>query len=115
VPIKNYPARNSFLTGLDSQGLSILTIEVKTMLFDLKVLPFFRKIKTEVSPWWIEVITHQPACTYYFGPYGNRQAAAAEQQGFVEDLQSEHAVGIRTCIKRTQPEQLTIVQSDSSR
>ncbi len=85
------------------------------MLFDMDFLSFFRKNKAENQPWWIEVTTNQPACTYYFGPYGDRQEAAAQQHGFVEDLRSENAFGINTRIKRTQPEQLTIVQSDSSR
>ena len=85
------------------------------MLFDLDFLSIFRKNKSELPPWWIKVTTDQPACTYYFGPYGDRQEAAAQQPGFVEDLRSENAFGINTRIKRTQPEQLTIVSNHSSR
>jgi hypothetical protein len=88
---------------------------VVTMLIDLDLLSPFRKHKSQNLPWWIEVTTAQPACTYYFGPYSNQQEAVAQQQGFLEDLQSENAVGIKTHIKRTQPEQLTIVEGDSSR
>lgn len=84
------------------------------MFSQLKSWLFPRKQDSDSLPWWIEIKTRHPACIYYFGPYNNPQEAAAQKPGFLEDLQSENAVGINVHIKRAQPEQLTIVQNDSS-
>ncbi|NJK35218.1 MAG: DUF1816 domain-containing protein [Oscillatoriales cyanobacterium SM2_2_1] len=57
---------------------------------------------------WIEIVTEHPRCTYYFGPFFDESEAAAAQDGFVEDLESEGATGIVCVIKRCNPEELTI-------
>lgn len=82
------------------------------MRFSLDLFSIFRKENKDLPPWWIEVKTDRPACIYYFGPYGDKQEAVVNQQGFVEDLRSENAIGIGTTITRAQPEQLTIVRED---
>ena len=79
------------------------------MSFLSDILSFFRDDQLETSPWWIEVKTAQPACTYYFGPYGEKAEAVSQQQGFVEDLKAENAVGIDVSIEPMQPEQLTVI------
>jgi len=79
------------------------------MNFLLDMLAFFRGEKPETEPWWIEVTTAQPACTYYFGPYDERAEAVSSQGGFIEDLRSEHATGIHVNIQTMQPDCLTIV------
>jgi Domain of unknown function (DUF1816) len=58
--------------------------------------------------WWLEVITKNPYCTYYFGPYDSAGEAALAQEGFIEDLKQEGAQGIETKIKLYSPKQLTI-------
>ncbi len=58
-------------------------------------------------PWWVEISTAQPPCLYYFGPFKTAQEAEANQPGYVEDLESEGAQGINSCIKQCQPEKLT--------
>jgi Domain of unknown function (DUF1816) len=59
--------------------------------------------------WWIEIFTAQPKCTYYFGPFAGAQEAHVASKGFVEDLQSETAQGIKIKIDRhCQPDLLTI-------
>jgi Domain of unknown function (DUF1816) len=58
--------------------------------------------------WWIEVSTSQPKCLYYFGPFANSKEAEGLMAGYVEDLESESAQGIKTKIKRCKPDQLTI-------
>lgn len=85
------------------------------MFFNSDFFSLFRRNSPEQHPWWIEVKTHQPACTYYFGPYGQKREAIAHQQGFLEDLRSEHAVGIDMAITRIQPDQLTVFHDDPSR
>ena len=58
--------------------------------------------------WWVEVLTTQPRCTYYFGPFADAQQAKVAIVGYVEDLEGESAQGIRSQIKRCKPDQLTV-------
>jgi Domain of unknown function (DUF1816) len=78
------------------------------------------KITTEISEvwtdvldllgraWWVEVLTTQPRCTYYFGPFADANQAQVAIVGYVEDLEGESAQGIRSQIKRCKPDQLTV-------
>lgn len=59
------------------------------------------------QPWWVEITTNQPKCLYYFGPFESFAEALSHQSGYIEDLQSESAVGINTQIKQCQPQILT--------
>ena len=58
--------------------------------------------------WWVEVLTTQPKCTYYFGPFAGAGAATVAMSGYVEDLQAESAQEIKTQVKRFKPDRLTI-------
>jgi Domain of unknown function (DUF1816) len=58
--------------------------------------------------WWVEILTNQPKCTYYFGPFADVTSAVAEVTGYIEDLEGELAQGILTQVKRCKPDQLTI-------
>jgi hypothetical protein len=59
--------------------------------------------------WWIEILTAQPRCTYYFGPFVGAQEAEVASKGFVEDLEGELAQDIKIKIDRhSQPDLLTI-------
>ncbi|MBD1939621.1 DUF1816 domain-containing protein [Microcoleus sp. FACHB-68] len=60
--------------------------------------------------WWVEIITCQPACTYYFGPFITAKDAELSQNGYIEDLEQEKAQGIAVKIKQCQPMDLTICQ-----
>lgn len=60
------------------------------------------------KPYWIEIITKQPSCIYYFGLFRDRAEAQAMQQGYIEDLVAEKAIGITVEIKRCLPTRLTI-------
>lgn len=60
------------------------------------------------SAYWVEIITDNPQCTYYFGPFSEQQEAEAAQGGYVEDLQDENAEGIFVTVKRCKPHNLTI-------
>lgn len=57
--------------------------------------------------WWVEVITTNPWCIYYFGPFANNQEANMAQAGYVEDLKQEGAQGIQVQIRWCQPKKLT--------
>ena len=59
--------------------------------------------------WWVEVLTTQPRCTYYFGPFSGVESANRAVSGYVEDLEGESAQGIKTQVKRCHPERITIL------
>ena len=65
--------------------------------------------------WWVEIVTHNPRCTYYFGPFLSSKEADAASSGYVEDLEQEGAIGIVVKIKRCKPENLTIAEDTSDK
>ena len=50
--------------------------------------------------WWVEIVTQNPRCTYYFGPFLSSKEADATKAGYVEDLELEGAQGIVVKIKK---------------
>jgi Domain of unknown function (DUF1816) len=79
--------------------------KMATQTFDIWSNP----INSYRQAWWIEIFTEQPKCTYYFGPFGGAGEAEIASKGFIEDLESEFAQGIKTTIDRhSQPTLLTI-------
>ncbi len=60
--------------------------------------------------WWVEIITQNPRCTYYFGPFLSSADASAAVKGYIEDLESEGAQGIMVNVKRCKPDSLTIAE-----
>jgi hypothetical protein len=58
--------------------------------------------------WWVEIVTQNPRCTYYFGPFLSSKEAEAAKNGYIEDLDREGAQGIAVKIKRCKPSRLTI-------
>ncbi len=60
--------------------------------------------------WWVEVVTQNPHCTYYFGPFLSTKEASAALNGYVEDLEQEGATGIKVQVKRCKPQSLTIAE-----
>ncbi|MBW4634065.1 MAG: DUF1816 domain-containing protein [Iphinoe sp. HA4291-MV1] len=58
--------------------------------------------------WWVEIVTQNPRCTYYFGPFVGSTDAKAAIKGYVEDLEQEGAQGIIVNVKRCKPSTLTI-------
>ncbi len=58
--------------------------------------------------WWVEIITHNPNCTYYFGPFVTANKAKTSQFGYIEDIAQEGAKISSIEVKQCQPEVLTI-------
>ena len=65
-------------------------------------------------PYWVEIKTKHPTCTYYFGHFNHPLAARLMQQGYIKDLIDEKAIVVSVKIKRCQPEQLTIVETEEN-
>ncbi|BAZ30612.1 hypothetical protein NIES4074_30730 [Cylindrospermum sp. NIES-4074] len=60
--------------------------------------------------WWVEIVTQNPRCTYYFGPFLSSFEATLASKGYVEDLETEGAVGIAVNVRRFKPGTLTIAE-----
>ncbi len=60
--------------------------------------------------WWVEVVTQNPRCTYYFGPFLSVKEAKTAINGYLEDLEQEGATGINVQVKRCKPQALTIAE-----
>ncbi len=58
--------------------------------------------------WWLEIVTDNPRCTYYFGPFVSEREARFNQDGYIEDLEQENAEIVTVEIKQGQPTELTI-------
>lgn len=59
--------------------------------------------------WWVEIITLQPCCIYYFGPFESAAAAQLAEPDYLKDLNQEGAQGIVSQVKQCQPKCLTVV------
>lgn len=60
--------------------------------------------------WWVEIVTQNPRCTYYFGPFLSSSDARLSSIGYIEDLEIEGAQGISVNVKRCKPNTLTIAE-----
>ncbi|MDF5712123.1 MAG: DUF1816 domain-containing protein [Nostoc sp. S4] len=60
--------------------------------------------------WWVEIVTQNPRCTYYFGPFLSSSEARLASIGYIEDLEIEGAQGITINVKRCKPNNLTIAE-----
>ncbi|NES17624.1 MAG: DUF1816 domain-containing protein [Symploca sp. SIO3E6] len=58
--------------------------------------------------YWVEIVTDNPRCTYYFGPFVSTQEANEAKAGYIEDLEGESAQIISVKVQRCQPNNLTI-------
>lgn len=61
---------------------------------------------------WVEIVTENPSCTYYFGPFLNEKEAQIAKDGYIEDLENEGTQGINVNIKRCKPSDLTIFDEE---
>ncbi|MCP2729512.1 DUF1816 domain-containing protein [Limnofasciculus baicalensis] len=61
---------------------------------------------------WVEIVTDNPKCTYYFGPFMGAKEAEGAKSGYIEDLENEGAQGIAVTVKRCKPSNLTIFDED---
>ncbi len=61
---------------------------------------------------WVEIVTTDPVCTYYFGPFSGEPEAREATIGYIEDLKSEGAGGIdvRSVRRSRTPTELTIFE-----
>jgi hypothetical protein len=75
----------------------------------IKNLPF---INNSNKPYWVKIRTAHPKCVYYFGPFDNPQEAKLNQNGYIEDLISEQALGIYVEIKKCKPKVLTVYEEE---
>ena len=65
-------------------------------------------------PYWLEIKTKNPTCTYYFGRFNHPLAAKLMQQGYIQDLIEEEAIVTSIKLKRCDPEKLTIESEENN-
>ena len=74
---------------------------------------FFASLLKKIGmAFWLEIITDNPKCIYYFGPFISSQEAALAQAGYLEDLEEEQAQIIAVETKRCQPDNLTVCDDE---
>lgn len=95
-------------------GLTIASIATYNILSPAK-FPLLSLINRSQNPWWIEIKTSSPCCTYFFGPFDSFQEARHSQDGYIEDLVDEKAFGITVEIKQCQPNLLTMFEESYDR
>jgi hypothetical protein len=66
-------------------------------------------------PYWMEIKTKNPACTYYFGHFNSPLAAKLMKQGYIKDLIEEEAIVESVKLKQCEPHQLTIFDPEKKR
>jgi hypothetical protein len=84
----------------------------KTLTNHLKTVANSTVLFKSSQPYWVQITTKQPYCLYYFGPFHNYAEAKEMQQGYIEDLIAEKAMGISVKIKRCLPTKLTIAEEE---
>lgn len=61
------------------------------MVFNL-IKALITKVLTQPPlNYWVEILTEEPRCTYYFDPFEQSAEAKAAIPGYVEDLRIEGA------------------------
>ncbi len=72
------------------------------------------KIQAHTWGWWVEIVTFEEPCTYYFGEFETNHEAEAAKDSYIQDLREEGhqnmAVQIRLCL----PENLTVFEGELS-
>lgn len=66
----------------------------------------------QLFAWWTEIITEQPYCIYYFGPFISQQEAQWFLPGYLEDLKQEGCQVVWIQTKQCQPKELTLLQEE---
>ena len=66
----------------------------------------------QLFTWWTEIVTEQPYCIYYFGPFVSEQEAQEFLPGYLEDLKQEGCQVVLIQTKQCQPKELTILQEE---
>lgn len=62
--------------------------------------------------WWVKIVTNNPCCTYYFGPFASAEEAKRHQTGYIEDLEQEDAKILAVELKQCRPKTLTICEME---
>ncbi|HEY9652531.1 MAG TPA: DUF1816 domain-containing protein [Coleofasciculaceae cyanobacterium] len=91
------------------------------LFYNVEILQKFLKIIEEIfvsyleeigKAWWVKIVTKNPDCIYYFGPFVSHREAQISQLGYIEDLERERPQLITIEIQQCQPKELTIFEED---
>jgi len=105
---------NADLLALSTHGEDIKMVGVFLFFIVFVFLCLLIRVPRpqRATPWWVEIATETPDCTYYFGPFDSAKEAQLNQSGYIEDLEQEGAQGIAVRLEQCQPKILTICEEE---
>ena len=59
---------------------------------------------------WVEIVTEDPICIYYFGPFLTASEAHDTKVGYLEDIKSEGTRILSVSVRRCKPSRLTVTE-----
>ncbi|GAB4278394.1 MAG: hypothetical protein Fur0025_04940 [Oscillatoriaceae cyanobacterium] len=72
------------------------------------------KIQANTCGWWVEIVTVEEPCTYYFGEFESKHEAEAAQHSYIQDLREEGHQNMLVQIWLGIPEKLTVFECELS-
>ena len=72
------------------------------------------KISGNTWGWWVEIVTVEDPCTYYFGEFETKQEAEAAKHSYIQDLREEGHQNMLVQIWLGIPEKLTVFEGELS-
>ena len=106
------PTNDYGITDLDSIKIKTSTKCSNLALLNNEIAPIKSNNSAHELGWWITILTAQPLCLYYFGPFTFSQDAESIKDRFIEDLRQENALILCTRIRFLQPSQVTVTGTD---
>ncbi|WP_233258197.1 DUF1816 domain-containing protein [[Phormidium] sp. ETS-05] len=64
--------------------------------------------------WWVEIVTLEEPCTYYFGEFETKHEAEEAKHSYIQDLREEGHQNMLVQIRLCLPEKLTVSEAELS-
>lgn len=72
------------------------------------------KIPANTWGWWVEIVTLEEPCTYYFGEFETHHEAEVAKDSYIQDLREEGHQNMLVQIRLGIPEKLTVFGGELS-
>ena len=108
--LNNKPSKQQLQARYLTSSLKLLKLIINNFLEIEETLMSY--LESRGMAWWVEIVTKNPDCKYYFGPFVSHREAQLSQLGYIEDLERERPKLIAIEIKQCQPKELTIFEDE---
>jgi hypothetical protein len=108
--LNNKPSKEQLQARYLTSSLKLLKLIINNFLEIEETLMSY--LESRGMAWWVEIVTKNPDCKYYFGPFVSHREAQLSQLGYIEDLERERPKLIAIEIKQCQPKELTIFEDE---